>query len=388
MDTTTLKRTATPLIPFNKPSFAGKELAYIAEAITRGNLSGDGYFTQCCSELLQQRLGIAKVLLTPSCTAALEMSVMLCGAGPGDEVILPSFTFTSTANAVIRAGAKPVFVDIRPDTLNIDESLVEERITPQTKAIFVVHYAGVGCEMDAILDIARRRGVKVIEDAAHGVNAFYRGRSLGSLGTLGAFSFHETKNYISGQGGALCVNDAELCERADYIRDRGTNRKQFSKGLVDKYTWVDVGSAFAPSELTCAFLLGQLEHLDSILDRRRAAWEFYLKRLGRLAGTGRITLPVVPTHCASSYHLFHIVLRSAVESERLRKHLLERGVQAVTHYVPLHTSPMGRTFGYREGTLPVTEDLSLRLLRLPLFTSINPAEQEFVCGCIEEGLGS
>ena len=365
-------------IPFNRPFIAGKELYYVAQAVTFGNLGGDGHFTQQCGRLLEERFKVHRVLLTPSCTAALEMAAMLCDLKPGDEVILPSFTFVSTANAVVRLGVKPVFVDIRPDTLNIDDALIEEAITDKTRAIFPVHYAGVGCEMDRIMTIARKYGLRVVEDAAQGVNAFYNGQALGSIGDLGCYSFHETKNYICGEGGALCINDPALLERAEIIRDKGTNRKQFFRGLVDKYTWVDVGSSYVPSELCSAFLYAQLEMLDAISERRRRIYQHYRHLLKPLASEGLLRLPVTPEDCDSNYHLFYILLPDRETRDGLLSHLNQNGIHAVFHYVPLHSSPMGRTFGYREGDLPVTEDLSGRLLRLPLYYEITELEQERV----------
>ena len=343
---------------------------------------GDGRYTQQCCRVLEERFGIDKVLLVPSCTAALEMAAMLFGIKPGDEVILPSYTFVSTANCVVRLGAKPVFVDIRPDTLNMDDALVEKAITERTRAIFPVHYAGVGCEMDRIMTIAGKYGLRVAEDAAQGVNAFYNDRALGSIGQLGCYSFHETKNYICGEGGALCINDPALLERAEIIRDKGTNRRQFFRGEVEKYTWVDVGSSYVPSELCSAFLYAQLEMLDAISVRRREIYRFYSEQLEPVAAEGMLSLPHVPEGCVSNYHLFYILLPDREARDGLLTHLNRQGIHAVFHYVPLHTSPMGRTFGYRDGDLPVTEDLSGRLLRLPLFYEITPEEQQRVVAAI------
>ncbi|HUY87472.1 MAG TPA: dTDP-4-amino-4,6-dideoxygalactose transaminase [Pirellulales bacterium] len=373
-----------PPIPFNKPFIAGKELYYIAQAVAEGNISGDGRFTQKCSRVLEERFGVSKALMTPSCTAALEMAAMLCDIGPGDEVILPSFTFVSTANAIVRLGARPVFVDIRPDTLNIDDSLIEDAITERTKAIFPVHYAGVGCEMERIMTIARRHGLRVVEDAAQGVNSFYNGKALGSIGDLGCYSFHETKNYICGEGGALCTNDPELIERAEIIRDKGTNRKQFFRGQVDKYTWVDVGSSYVPSEISCAFLYAQLELFDEISARRREAYQCYRQLLKPLAAEGLLRLPCIPEDCTSNYHMFYVLVENRATRDALIDRLGQRGVQAVFHYVPLHGSPMGMKFGYRDGQLPVTERVSGRLLRLPLYYDITAAEQGRVAETIKE----
>ncbi len=375
-------------IPFNKPFIAGKELYYIAQAVANGNISGDGHFTQKCAQLLEERFAIHKVLLTPSCTAALEMAAMLCDLKPGDEVILPSFTFVSTANAVVRLGVKPVFVDIRSDTLNIDDSLIEEAITPRTKAIFPVHYAGVGCEMDRIMTIAKQYNLMVVEDAAQGVNAAYNGRALGSIGHMGAFSFHETKNFICGEGGALCLNTPELVERAEIIRDKGANRRQFLRGQVDKYTWVDVGSSYVPSEICSAFLYAQLEMMEAINERRRKHYEFYRQHLKPLEADGFLQLPQIPEECASNSHLFWIILPDMATRDGLMAHLKANGIGAVFHYVPLHSSPMGKTFGYDEHDLPITEDVSGRLLRLPLYYEISEAEQSSVIANVNDYLHS
>jgi len=371
-------------IPFNKPFIAGKELYYIAQAVTLGNIAGDGQFTKQCCRLLEERFGIHKVLLTPSCTSALEMAAMLCNLGPGDEVIVPSFTFVSTVNSFVRVGAKPVFVDIRPDTLNIDDGLIEDAITPRTKAIFPVHYAGVGCEMDRIMTIAEKNGLLVVEDAAQGVNAFYDGRALGSIGHLGCYSFHETKNYICGEGGALCVNDPALVRRAEIIRDKGTNRQEFFRGEVDKYTWVDVGSSYVPSEICSAFLYGQLELLDAIAARRQEIYQFYRRHLKPLEAERLFRLPQTPEDCASNYHMFYILLPSRETRDALMNHLKSSGNHAVFHYVPLHSSPMGQKFGYSERDLPVTKDVIGRLLRLPFYYEITREDQMRVVEALQE----
>jgi dTDP-4-amino-4,6-dideoxygalactose transaminase len=373
-------------IPFNRPFIAGKELYYIAQAVTLGNIGGDGHFTRECSALLERRFGIHRVLLTPSCTASLEMAAMLCDLGPGDEVIMPSFTFVSTASAVARLGAKPVFVDIRPDTLNLDETLIEDAITDRTKAIFPVHYAGVACEMDRIMAIARGHGLRVVEDAAQGVNSFYNGRALGSIGDIGCYSFHETKNYICGEGGALCLNTPELVERAEILRDKGTNRQKFFRGDVDKYTWVDIGSSYVPSEICSAFLYGQLEMLDEISLRRREIYDTYRRSLKPLETEGLLRLPRIPEDCASNSHMFYVLLPTAAQRDHVLESLRARGIHAVFHYVPLHDSPMGRRFGYRSGDLPVTEDLSSRLLRLPMYYEITPEQQMQVVQVLSESL--
>jgi dTDP-4-amino-4,6-dideoxygalactose transaminase len=367
-------------IPFNKPYVVGKEMYYIAQAVAYGNLSGDGFFTQNCRRLLEERFGIGSVLMTPSCTASLEMAALLCDLKPGDEVILPSYTFVSTASAVVRLGARPVFIDIRPDTLNMDEDLIEPAITPRTRAIFPVHYAGVACEMDQIMDLANKYGLWVVEDAAQGVHAFYKGRALGSIGHLGTYSFHETKNFICGEGGALCINDPALVERAEILRDKGTNRKKFFRGQVDKYTWVDIGSSYVPSELACAFLYAQLEMMESINERRRELDRFYREHLRPLEEDDLLRLSRIPDSCLGNYHLFYILLPSSYLRDALIAHLKQAGVHAVFHYVPLHTSPVGKSFGYEEGSLPVTEDLSQRLVRLPMYYEMTQTDQAYVVG--------
>ncbi|MCS7305236.1 MAG: dTDP-4-amino-4,6-dideoxygalactose transaminase [Thermoguttaceae bacterium] len=366
------------MIPFNKPFIAGKELFYIAQAVTLGNIGGDGQFTKACCRLLEQRFGIHRVLLVPSGTAALELAAMLCGLEPGDEVIMPSYTFVSTASAFVRCGARPVFVDIRPDTLNLDETKLEAAITPRTRAIVPVHYAGVGCEMDRILEIACRHGLMVVEDAAQGVNAFYRCRPLGTLGQLGCYSFHETKNYTCGEGGALCINDPALVERAEILRDKGTNRQKFFRGQVDKYTWVDLGSSFVISEICSAFLCGQLEHMDMITERRRQLWQRYYEELLPLQEQGLLRLPTIPPHCQSNWHIFYILTADSETRNNMLEFLKQQGVHAVFHYVPLHTSPMGQRFGYQPGDLPVTETLANRLIRLPMFYELTEQEQQSV----------
>lgn len=366
------------MIPFNKPFIAGKELFYIAQAVTMGNIAADGYFTKACSRFLEERFGIRKVLMVPSGTAALELAAMLCDLQPGDEVIMPSYTFVSTASAFVRVGARPVFVDIRPDTLNIDETKIEAAITPRSRVIVPVHYAGVGCEMDTIMAIAERHNLLVVEDAAQGVNAFYKGRALGSIGHLGCYSFHETKNYICGEGGALCINDPRFIERAEILRDKGTNRQKFFRGEVDKYTWVDVGSSYVMAEICAAFLWGQLECMEQITSRRREIYEFYLENLRPLEEAGILRLPRIPADCQSNYHLFFILTRTAEERDRLLSYLKQNGVHAVFHYVPLHSSPMGRKFGYRPEDLPITEDLAARLIRLPMFYELSVQEQDMV----------
>jgi dTDP-4-amino-4,6-dideoxygalactose transaminase len=355
-------------IPFNRPFTVGGELENIAQAVREGHLSGDGPFTRRCHRWLEERLGAKRALLTHSCTAALEMAAILCELAPGDEVIMPSFTFVSTANAFVLRGAVPVFVDIRPDTLNLDERLVERALTPRTRAIVPVHYAGIACEMDAILALAAERGLVVVEDAAQGLLADYKGRRLGAIGHLGCLSFHETKNVISGEGGALLVNDERFVARAEVIREKGTNRSQFFRGEVDKYTWVDIGSSYLPSELVGAFLWAQLEQAEAINARRMALCAAYREALAPLAAEGRLALPAAaPAGVRGNGHLFYVLLRDAEERARLIAHLKARGIHAVFHYVPLHSSPAGRKFGRAAGPLPVTEDVAVRLLRLPLY---------------------
>lgn len=365
-------------IPFNKPFIAGRELEYIATAVALGNIGGDGVYTKKCAQVLEEQFNVHRVLMTPSCTAALEMGAILAGIGPGDEVILPSFTFVSTANAFILRGAKLVFVDIRPDTLNINEELIEEAITDRTKVICPVHYAGVACEMDRIMAIADRHGLLVIEDAAQGVNAFYRGRALGSIGHLGTYSFHETKNYICGEGGALCINNWSLVDRAEIIHDKGTDRQQFFRGEVDKYSWVDIGSSWVPSEVSSAFLCGQLEMLEPIATRRREIFDFYAEQMEPLMCGGVLRGPVIPPHCQANYSMYYLLLPNRSLRDALLTHLSEAGIRAVFHYVPLHTSPMGSKLGYHEFDLPVTEDLSGRLLRLPFYYDLTTGEQSTI----------
>jgi dTDP-4-amino-4,6-dideoxygalactose transaminase len=354
-------------IGFNRPALAGMELEYIAEAVAAGVTAGDGPFTRRCHAWLEARLGAPKALLTHSCTAALEMAALLFDLGPGDEVIMPSFTFVSTANAVVLRGATPVFVDIRSDTLNLDESLIEAAITPRTKAIFVVHYAGVGCAMDRIMDIAARHGLLVAEDAAQGLLSRHQGRPLGSVGHLAAISFHETKNVISGEGGALIVNDPCFIERAEVIREKGTNRTRFFRGEVDKYTWVDVGSSYLPSDLVAAFLFAQLEHANRLLDERRALWRRYHNGFAPLERDGQCRRPIVPAECDHNAHIYYLLLPDPEARDRVITALKTQDIHAPFHYVPLHTSPAGRRFGRTSGTLRHTEDLAARLLRLPLW---------------------
>jgi dTDP-4-amino-4,6-dideoxygalactose transaminase len=365
-------------IPFNRAAPAGRELEHVTAAPSEGHISGAGRFTRACEALLEQELGGPKVLLTTSCTHALEMSALLLELQPGDEVILPSFTFVSTANAFVLRGATPVFVDIRDDTLNIDERLVERAITSRTKAIIVVHYAGVACEMDAILSLAAARGIPVIEDNAHGLFGRYRGRPLGTFGRMAALSFHETKNISCGEGGALILNDATLAERAEILREKGTDRSRFFRGEVDKYSWVDVGSSYVLSDLLAAFLYGQLEAREDIQQRRRRVFEGYHAALA--AWARRHVLKTLDDHAGSEhpYHLYYVRL----PAEQVRRHVIDalraEGILAVSHYVPLHLSPMGRRYGYGAGDLPVSEAVSEQILRLPFYASMTRDEQESV----------
>jgi dTDP-4-amino-4,6-dideoxygalactose transaminase len=369
-------------IPFNRPCLAGKEYQYIAEAIANGHASGDGPFTRRCHELLEKELGVPKALLTTSCTHALEMTAILLDCGPGDEIILPSFTFVSTANAFVLRGARIVFADIRPDTLNLDESRLEALVTPRTKAIVPVHYAGVACDMDAICKIASRHGARIIEDNAHGLLARYKGKYTGTFGSLATQSFHETKNVTCGEGGALLVNDRELVERALIIREKGTNRSQFFRGQVDKYTWVDIGSSYLPSDLLSAFLLAQLEGREEIQRKRQRIWESYQRQLADWASQRGVRLPVVPSECRQAYHMFYLILPSLGYRQALIAHLKEQGILSVFHYVPLHLSDMGRKCAAQEAHCPVTEDLSLRLLRLPFYNDLTEAEQARVVDAV------
>ena len=371
-------------IPFNKPYLTGKELGYIQESLKSGNIVGNGGFTKKCESLMEEIFGAKKVLLTGSCTDAIEMASLLANLETDDEVIVPSFTFVSTVNAFILRGAKPVFVDIREDTLNMDETKIEEKITGRTKAIFPVHYAGVSCEMDTIMDIAGRYKLSVVEDAAQGVYAKYKGRYLGAIGNLGTYSFHGTKNYTCGEGGALVINDESLIERAEILREKGTNRSKFLRGEIDKYTWVDVGSSFLLSDVLASFLYAQLENLDEINRKRKAIFEFYYENLKELEEAGELRLPIISDGCETNYHLFYILLHSEEKRNFLMDQLKDAGIQAVFHYVPLHNSPMGMRFGYRDGDLPLTESLSGRLLRLPFYADLELEEQKFIVDIVKK----
>lgn len=364
------------MIPFNKPFIAGKELFYISQAVLEGNLAGNGRFSKSCQSWMENNFGARKVLLTNSCTAALEMSALLCDVGPEDEVIMPSFTFVSTANAFALRGARIRFVDIRPDTLNMDENLIEGAVTKRTKAIVPVHYAGVGCEMDRIVEIAGAYHLTVIEDAAQGVHATYKDRFLGTIGNLGTYSFHETKNIISGEGGALVINDERFLDRADIIRDKGTNRRRFLRGEVDKYTWVELGSSYLPSELIAAFLYAQLEQIDMITRTRFKVFDYYNQRLAALQSRGLLRLPSCPSVCNHNAHMYYILTTDQKNRDQLIEHLHRNDIWAVFHYIPLHTSPMGRRVSEGTPDLPVTDDLSSRLIRLPCFFEITANEQD------------
>jgi dTDP-4-amino-4,6-dideoxygalactose transaminase len=371
-------------IPFNRPCLAGREQEYIRRAIAAGHLSGDGEFTRACHATLAQSLGIPAALLTTSCTHALEMAALLLRIAPGDEVILPSFTFVSTANAFVLRGARPVFADIHPDTLNLDESRLERLMTPRTRAVVAMHYAGVGCEMDAILAMAGNRGVAVVEDNAHGLFGRYKGKYLGTFGCLATQSFHETKNFTCGEGGALLINDPVYIERAEVLREKGTHRTRFFRGEVNKYTWVDVGSSYLPSDLLAAFLLAQLEARDQIQARRQRLWERYAEELRDWAGDRGVRLPAVPDDREHPFHMFYLILPSREARQGLIAHLKERGILAVFHYLPLHLSTMGRSFGGVPGGCPVTEDVSDRLLRLPFFNDLTEEEQTRVVDAIRD----
>ncbi len=365
-------------IPFSRPQLAGNEFARITEAIETCELSGDGAITKRCHRLLEEALGVRKALLTTSCTHALEMSALLLRIQPGDEVIVPAYTFVSTINAFVLHGAKPVFADIRPDTLNLDERQLESLITPRTRAIVPVHYAGVACEMDELLALAACHGIPVVEDNAHGLFAKYKGRYLGTLGALATQSFHETKNFTCGEGGALLINEAMLIERAEIIREKGTDRSLFYQGLVDKYSWRDVGSSYLPSGILAAFLLEQLKARDTIQARRRSIFERYQAGLAPWAAAHGVALPTVPAHCEQSYHMFYMLLPSCESRDALLKHLKASAIQATFHYVPLHTSPMGQSLGGRLGQCPVTESVAGRLIRLPFFNGLTDGQQDRV----------
>ena len=370
------------MINFNKPPFAGREKEYMVQAIDSNKICGDGPFTKKCIGWIEKNTGTTKALLTTSCTQALEMAALLSDIKPGDEVILPSFTFVSTANAFVLRGAKLVFVDIRPDTKNIDEALIEEAITDRTKVIAPVHYAGVGCEMDAIMDIARRHNLIVVEDAAQGVMASYKGRALGSIGDFGCFSFHETKNYSMGEGGAILIKDSDKAEEAEIIREKGTDRSRFLRGQVDKYSWVSLGSSYLPSDMNAAYLLAQLEEADTINEARLASWHRYYEALEPLQEKGIIELPVIPEECKHNAHMFYIMTNDIEERGRLIKHLRDNDVQAVFHYVPLHSAKAGKEYGRFHGEDKYTTDISSRLLRLPMYYGLSSEDVEKVTDAV------
>jgi len=371
-------------IPFNRPCLAGNEYNYIAQAIANGHASGDGPFTRRCHEFLEREMGVHRALLTTSCTHALEMAALLLDCGPEDEVIVPSFTFVSTANAFALRGARLVYGDIRSDTLNLDESRLESVVTPRTKAIVVVHYAGVPCEMESILAIAGRHGIRVIEDNAHALFSRYKGAYTGTMGCLAAQSFHETKNFMCGEGGALIINDPELLERALVIREKGTNRSRFFRGEVDKYTWVDLGSSYLPSDLLAAFLLAQFEARETIQQKRRLVWNRYFESLADWAENNDVGLPVVPADCEQAYHMFYMLLPSAEDRESLISHLKAESILSVFHYTPLHLSEAGKKFAARAASCPVTEEVSERLLRLPFYNDLGEHEQYQVTGAVRK----
>jgi len=371
-------------VDFNRPVVMGNEFEYMKQAVENGHISGDGPFTKKCHAFFEKELGVPKVLLTTSCTHALEMSAILLDLQPGDEVIIPDFTFVSTVNAFVLRGARPVFLDVRPDTLNLDESKLEEAITPHTKAIVPVHYAGVGCEMDLIMDSAIHYNIAVVEDNAHGLFGKYKGKYLGTFGSMASQSFHETKNFTSGEGGALLINDPVLVERAEIIREKGTNRSRFFRGQVDKYTWVDIGSSYLPSDILAAFLFAQLEQREKIQLHRKRVWEMYHAGLKDWADAHDVQLPCVPDHCEQSYHMFYMLLPALELRQNLIAYLRARGVYSVFHYLPLHLSEMGQSFGGKIGDCPVTERVSDQLIRLPFYNSLTSAEQEQVIELIQE----
>jgi dTDP-4-amino-4,6-dideoxygalactose transaminase len=371
-------------VDFNRPVVLGNEYDYMRQSIEAGHISGDGIFTKKCHAFLESELGTAKALLTTSCTHALEMSAILLDIKPGDEVIIPDFTFVSTVNAFVLRGAKPIFLDVRPDTLNLDESKLEAAITPRTKAIVPVHYAGVGCEMDVIIDIAKRRNIAVVEDNAHGLFGKYKDKYLGTFGSLATQSFHETKNFSCGEGGALLINDPVLAERAEIIREKGTNRSRFFRGQVDKYTWVDIGSSYLPSDLLAAFLYAQFEQREKIQSHRKNVWDIYHVGLKNWAEKHDVQLSYVPKDCQQAYHMFYMLLPDLKLRQKLIMYLREQGIYSVFHYLPLHLSDMGQSFGYKAGDCPVTEQVSDQLIRLPFHNALTGDEQEQVIDAILE----
>ncbi|WP_299479833.1 dTDP-4-amino-4,6-dideoxygalactose transaminase [uncultured Roseibium sp.] len=373
-------------IPFNWPHMTGKELYYIADAHFKGRLAGDGPFTKLCHAWIEQNSGCSKALLTHSCTAALEMAALLLDIEPGDEVIMPSYTFVSTANAFVLRGGVPVFVDIREDTLNLDERLLEAAITPRTRAIVPVHYAGVGCEMDAILSIARKHGLHVVEDAAQGVMASYKDRMLGSIGDLGTYSFHETKNVISGEGGALLVNDETLSVRAEIIREKGTDRSRFFRGEIDKYSWQEVGSSFLPGELIAAFLWAQLEEAQKITEQRLANWHYYHDLMEPLEASGILRRPIIPAECRHNAHMYYVLFAPDIDRQSVLETFKKNGIDSVFHYVPLHSAPAGMRYGRAHGNLEITNEYSERLVRLPFWTTITVEQQDEVARTLKNAI--
>jgi dTDP-4-amino-4,6-dideoxygalactose transaminase len=371
-------------VDFNHPVPVGNEIEYVTQAIYSGHISGDGPFTKKCHALLEQELGVKKALLTTNCTHALEMMAILLDFRHGDEVIIPDFTFVSTVNAFVLRGAVPVFVDVRPDTLNLDETKLEALITPKTKAIVPVHYAGVGCEMDAILEVANRHNVAVVEDNAHGLFGKYKGKFLGTLGVMASQSFHETKNFTSGEGGAILINDDKYLERAEIIREKGTNRSRFFRGQVDKYTWVDIGSSYLPSDIIAAFLFGQLEQRVKVQLHRKGLWQTYELAFKDWAAKNDVTLPTIPAHVEQAYHMFYMLLPDLDTRQRFIMYLRERGIYTVFHYLPLHLSDMGQKFGGKPGDCPVTESVSDRLVRLPFHNTLTNSDLEMVIETILE----
>jgi dTDP-4-amino-4,6-dideoxygalactose transaminase len=371
-------------VDFNRPITVGNEYEYMRQAIENAHISGDGAFTKKCHAFLESELGVTKALLTTSCTHALEMSAILLDIEPGDEVIIPDFTFVSTVNAFVLRGARPIFLDVRPDTLNLDESKLEAVVTPQTKAIVPVHYAGVGCEMDSIMDIANRHHIAVVEDNAHGLFGKYNGKYLGTFGSMATQSFHETKNFSCGEGGALLINDLNLAERAEIIREKGTNRSRFFRGQVDKYTWVDIGSSYLPSDLLAAFLYAQFEQREKIQSHRKNVWDIYHVALKDWAEKHGVQLPGIPEDCEQAYHMFYMLLPDLRLRQELIMYLRKRGIYCVFHYLPLHLSDMGQSFGYKAGDCPVTEQVSDQLIRLPFYNDLTSDDQEQVIDAIME----
>jgi dTDP-4-amino-4,6-dideoxygalactose transaminase len=373
-------------IPFNRPLIFGSELKNIEKVLESQKLAGDGEFTKLCQNLIEEKFNAKKVMLTTSCTHALEIASFLINLKPGAEIICPSYTFVSSVNSFVLRGGTPKFIDIREDTLNLDETKIESAINDRTVAIMPVHYAGVGCEMDKINEIARKHDLYVIEDAAQGVNGKYKDRYLGTIGDLGTYSFHETKNYTCGEGGALILSNPQFIERAEIIREKGTDRSKFIRGEIDKYSWVDIGSSYLPSDILAAFLYCQLENMDEIKARRRQIFDYYYKHLKELEENDILSLPVIPEDCDSNYHMFYILLKTEKDRNLLIKNLKEKGIQTVFHYIPLHTAPMGLKFGYKEGDLPITESVSKQIIRLPLFYELKQEEQDYIIKEIKTNL--